>query len=128
MAECFKKSNNFQLNWTFYVSIFILTPRFSRCQIFATCFNIDCNFPNFPRVENLRVNLMSAIFSKIFKPRKKASILRAVEEWINRHPEDWTQIKNKKCRQLIKRSLAVSFRNFLFRNFLFVNFFRNFFS
>ena len=38
----------------------------------------------------------------------KASILYVVEQWIKLHPEDWTQIKNKKCRQIVKKTLAVS--------------------
>ena len=39
----------------------------------------------------------------------RASILYVVEQWINLHPEDWTQIKNKKCRQIVKKTLAVSY-------------------
>jgi len=34
----------------------------------------------------------------------KESILLAVMEWLARHPEDWNQIKNKRCRVLIKKT------------------------
>ena len=43
----------------------------------------------------------------------KDSILKVIEQWINLHPEDWTQIKNKKCRQLIRFVFSKVFRFWL---------------
>ena len=36
------------------------------------------------------------------------SILNMIELWMDLHPEDWLDLRNKKCRQLVKRTLTVS--------------------
>ena len=51
---------------------------------------------------------------KKFCDKIKDSILKVIEQWINLHPEDWTQIKNKKCRQLIR----LVFKKYLYSDWL----------
>ena len=59
----------------------------------------------------LRYQNLSLIKTQTFTPADyaavRSSILYVVEQWIKLHPEDWTQIKNKKCRQIVKKTLAV---------------------
>ena len=58
----------------------------------------------FLRYQNLSLirtqNVVPSDYAKV-----RASILNVVEQWIKLHPEDWTQIKNKKCRQIVKKSV-----------------------
>ena len=84
----------------------------------VVCWNL-CKDLLFIRYSN--VNLLRSRFAELNSDQKEAkfgdkngdkkicdkikdSILKVIEQWINLHPEDWTQIKNKKCRQLIRHS------------------------
>ena len=63
---------------------------------------LDLLFIRYDNVDRIRTKSLPVSD----RQKVKNSILIVIEEWTRKHPEDWTQIKNKKCRQIIRKTLA----------------------
>ena len=63
---------------------------------------LDLLFLRFDNVDRIRTKSLPVSDRK----KVKESILLIIEQWMKRHPEDWSQIKNKKCRQIIRKTLC----------------------